>query len=174
MKLNFKPSDMSFWSDNISFFKKKKKTASPKKKHWECDTFYEIFWVRGEVSQRSNNAFLSIKNLVMWTHCNQHSRFPGRHIKANYPKLLLSLNLYIQDFFIFWQWLISLWAENGKPRAILSGLFKQPLQRGAILILHYWYGKKMWVNVIVTRKETATDIFGHECECRISALRFDV
>lgn len=38
------------------------------------------------------------------------------------------------------------WAQNGMPRAILLGLFKQPLQRRAIIILHYWYGGKKTVS----------------------------
>lgn len=39
------------------------------------------------------------------------------------------------------------------PRAIFPGLFKHPLQRGAIIILHYWHGKRQRVDVTVTRKE---------------------
>lgn len=50
--------------------------------------------------------------------------------------------IFFSFFFFFAVAHFSRWAENGMPRAILPGLFKQPLQRGAIIILHYWYGKK--------------------------------
>lgn len=109
------------------------------------------------ISNAPSKIIFILHLLVMWIHC-KHSRedFQDTRLKLttfNSKYRFSASTSRFRIFFFCCSGSFSSLSWNGMPRAILPGLFKQPLQRRAIIILHYWYGKIQWVNVIVTRRE---------------------